>query len=541
MRSDSGSTTSVWMDTADAPVRQQLTADARADACVVGAGIAGLSVAYELARNRKSVVVLDDGVIGGGETSRTTAHLVTALDDRYFELKRTHGEDGARLAAESHARAIDRIEAISGEENIACGFRRLDGYLTVPPAKADKAAELIEKEAAAALRAGVDFERVGRVPLEKYESGQALRFKDQGEFNPLHYAYGLVRAIERMGGNIFCGTHVQSFHGGASPHVHTRDGRTVRAESVIVATNSPVNDLVKIHTKQAPYRTYVVGLRAPRGSIPKMLLWDGYWDDHSPYHYVRSYPMGEHDILIVGGEDHKTGQPSHPPPKPMDYESRYLLLEDWARQLFPIATERMFRWSGQVMEPFDGMAFIGKDHENVYIATGDSGNGMTHGVIAGILIADIIAGRKNPWAELYDPSRVKLGTVGDFARENANVALQYTDWVRPGEATIDRIAPGEGAIIRRGLKMLAVYREKDGTLVELSAKCTHLGCVVHWNPGEKSWDCPCHGSRFDARGRVVNGPAVSNLTPHARVAREEPERVTVETRSVQRQPVERAT
>jgi Rieske Fe-S protein len=213
-------------------------------------------------------------------------------------------------------------------------------------------------------------------------------------------------------------------------------------------------------------------------------------------------------VLIVGGEDHKTGQAD-------DADERFSRLEAWTRERFPQVQAFEFRWSGQVMEPVDSLALIGRnplDSDNVYIATGDSGNGMTHGTIAGMLITDLIAGRANPWADLYDPSRKSLGAISEFARENLNVAAQYADVVTPGDVEdTGQIAPGKGAIVRRGLKKVAVYRDPDGALHERSAVCTHLGCIVRWNSLEKTWDCPCHGSRFQTDGHVVNGPANSRL------------------------------
>ena len=228
-----------------------------------------------------------------------------------------------------------------------------------------------------------------------------------------------------------------------------------------------------------------------------------------PYHYVRLQAESDGtEILIVGGEDHKTAQAD-------DADARYARLEEWARERFPAIESVEFRWSGQVMEPVDGVAFIGRnplDAHNVYIATGDSGQGMTHGTIAGILLTDLIVGRECSWAALYDPSRVTLGSAGEFAKENINVAAQYADYVTGGDvSSTDEIAQGTGAIIRRGLTKVAAYRDDTGTLHELSAVCTHLGCIVAWNSSEKTWDCPCHGSRFDSYGRVFQGPANSDL------------------------------
>lgn len=497
---------SVWMDTAELPLETPLAERTSADVCMVGAGIAGMTTAYLLAREGKSVVVLDDGPIGGGMTARTTAHLVNALDDRYFELERLHGEEGARLAAESHTAAINAIEAIVEQEAIKCEFERLDGYLFVPPRESQK---VLDDELAAVHKAGLtDIEKVERVPWDSYDTGPALRFPRQAQFHPLKYLNGLAEAIKQKGGRIYTQTHATEIEGGKQARVETKGGGVVTAGSVVVATNTPVNDLIAIHTKQAGYQTYVIGARIPKGSVTRGL----YWDTPDPYHYLRIETVGKgaeaYDVLIVGGEDHKTGQQD-------DANKRYGALERWTRHRFPMAESIEYRWSGEVMEPIDGLAFIGRnpmDQPNVFIATGDSGNGMTHGTIAGILLTDLILGRKNAWESIYDPSRITLKALPEFAKENLNVAVQYTDLVVAGDVdSVDEIKAGKGAIISRGLSKVAVYRDPKGEVHEFSAVCTHLGCIVKWNSSENTWDCPCHGSRFDALGKVIQGPANSDL------------------------------
>ncbi|MFN2491642.1 MAG: FAD-dependent oxidoreductase [Pyrinomonadaceae bacterium] len=499
---------SVWMDTAQVPLEPPLTERVTADVCIVGAGIAGMSTAYLLAREGKRVVILDDGPIGGGMTQRTTAHLVNALDDRYFELERLHGEEGSRLAAESHTAAINAIEAIVKQESIKCEFKRLDGYLFVPPRDSKK---ILDDELEAVHRAGLtDVEKVERVPWDSYDTGAALRFPQQAQFHPLKYLAGLAKAIKEKGGRIYNETHANEIEGGKTARVETTGHGVVTADAVVVATNTPVNDLIAIHTKQAPYQTYVIGARVPKGSIPSGL----YWDTPDPYHYIRLESVGRgasaYDVLIVGGEDHKTGQQD-------DANKRFSALERWTTRRFPMVESIEYRWSGEVMEPIDGLAYIGRnpmDKDNVFIATGDSGNGMTHGTIAGLLLTDLILQRKNPWASLYEPSRITLKAFPEFAKENLNVAKQYTDLVVAGDVeSVDDIQPGFGAIISRGLSKVAVYRDPGGVTHEMSAVCKHLGCIVNWNTLENTWDCPCHGSRYDAMGQVFQGPANSSLEP----------------------------
>ena len=509
MRDDSQATNSIWMATADTPSQSQLTENIRTDVCVIGAGIAGLTTAYMLAREGRSVVVLDDGPIGGGMTGRTTAHLTNAFDDRYVEIEKLHGVENSRLTAASHTAAIDKVEEIVRTENIECDFERVDGFLFTPPPHDEK---LLDDELEASHRAGLEYvEKVERAPVDSFDTGPALRFPRQAQFHPLTYLNGLTHAIRRNGGKLFGRTHATTIEGwakietGASARVETSHGPVVTCDVIVVATNTPVNDRVAIHTKQAPYVTYVIGAAVPQGSITRAL----YWDTLDPYHYLRLQRDGNRDILIVGGEDHKTGQAN-------DCGLRFARLEHWTRERFPQMGEVEFRWSGQVMEPADYLAFIGRnplDSDNVFIATGDSGQGMTHGTIAGMLLTDLIQGRKNRWEDLYSPSRVTLRALAEYAGENINVAGQFADYITAGDIdSVDELKPGQGAIMREGLSKVAVYRDDDGGVHRRSAVCPHMGCVVSWNTCEKTWDCPCHGSRFNAEGRVYNGPANSDLS-----------------------------
>jgi glycine/D-amino acid oxidase-like deaminating enzyme/nitrite reductase/ring-hydroxylating ferredoxin subunit len=498
------STGSPWLAGSAFPDAGALHEDTVADVCVVGGGIAGLTTAYLLGKAGKNVVVLEAEHLAAGESGRTTAHLASALDDRFTELEKLHGSEGARLAAESHAAAIDRIEAVARDEGISCDFARVDGYLFAPR---DEQRDVLDRELAAARRAGLEVEPLPRAPWPSYDTGPCLRFSRQGQFHPGKYLAALASAVRRQGGRIFVHSPVKVFEGGAKARAETRAGHAVRAGALVVATNTPVNDRMAIHTKQFPYRTYAVAFGLPTGSVPRAL----YWDTEDPYHYVRlAEAPGGREILIVGGEDHKTGQGRRHEP---DCFSR---LEAWTRERFPEAGEEEYRWSGQVMEPLDGLAFIGRNpgDENVFIATGDSGHGMTHGTIAGLLLTDLILGRENPWAKVYEPSRKSLRAAGEFVRENVNVAAQYLDWVMPGEVGgAAKIAPGEGAVVREGLRKVAVCKDSDGKVHRHSAVCPHLGCIVHWNDAEKSWDCPCHGSRFSPQGQVINGPALGGLAP----------------------------
>ncbi len=509
MESDSAQTTSVWIDTAEIPDFSPLSHDVATGVCIVGAGIAGMTTAYHLARAGVQVVVIDDGPIGGGETSRTTAHLTAALDDRYYHLEHLHGQEGARIAAESHMAAINRMEEIAQAEKIECDFERLDGYLFLG---GDSKRKELEDELEATHRASIsDTTLVERAPLNGFDTGVALRFPNQAQFHPLKYLSGLARAFVRNGGKIYTGTHAEKIEEGAPCRVTTSDGHVISADNVVVATNTPFNDWVTIHTKQAAYRTYVIGVRVKKGVIPRNL----YWDTPDPYHYIRLQQLADgsgDEVLIVGGEDHKTGQPDFE-----ETDEPFRCLEEWTRKHFSAVKSVEYKWSGQIIEPVDGMAYIGKNpgsNKHIWVATGDSGNGMTHGTVAGILLSDLIQGRENPWAKLYDPSRISLRATPEYIRENVNVAMQFKDYLTGGDVDkYNAIEPGSGAVVGKGKNKIAVYRDESGTIHERSAVCTHLYCIVDWNSTEKSWDCPCHGSRFDPYGKVLNGPAIVGLNP----------------------------
>ncbi len=488
-----GPTKPLWRLDTPPGVHPPLDEERSADVCVVGAGIAGLTTAYHLVRSGSNVLVVDAGTVGAGETARTTAHLVTALDRKLAEIERLRGADGLRLAVESHSQAIDDMEAIAAREAIDCDFSRIDGYLV------GTSAEELEPEAAAAKNAGLTG--VESVPAFEFGGirGPALRFPRQGSFHPLAYLDGVARAIESQGGRICGSTRVTTFEvAGDRVRLETAAGHRIHAAHVVLATNSPIHRSPTIHTKQAAYRTYAIAARIERGQLPDVLV----WDTLDPFHYVRTAGAAGGEFLVVGGEDHKTGQDDRA-------DARFDRLEEWARDRWPELRWEV-RWSGQVMATIDGLALIGRDPTggNVWVATGDSGNGMTHGTIAGRLLTDEINGRPNPWSSLYDPSRFPLRTIPDWATENLNVAAQLTRYLAPSEA--DPPA-GSGVVVRRGLRPVACYRDADGVIHERSAICPHLGCVVAWNAAESSWDCPCHGSRFDPQGCVLTGPAASDL------------------------------
>lgn len=497
----------MWMRSAPVLDFPTLQGDVEAQVCVIGAGIAGMTSAYLLSEAGYEVVLLEAFGIGAGETGRTTAHFFPP-DEWYSGIEQAFGADKARLIAESFSAATDLVESIVQKEKIDCEFERLDGYLYAGSGSGFKE---LDKEYDAAKRAGVEVELLGRVPGLGFDTGPCVRYRNQAQFHPLKYLDGLTRAFIAKGGRIYCHTRALRIEGDQKLKVVGTAHGAVRAESVVVATNTPFNNRVVMHTKQAAYQTYVVGMRIPKGSVPRILL----WDTGDPYYYVRletPEPDKGYEMLVVGGADHKVGQDVHP-------ENHYLQVTRWIEEHFPMAYSVEYRWSGVVMEPADGVAYLGRnpsDDNNIYIITGDSGNGMAHCTIGAMIVRDLIRGTNNAWASLYDPARKAIHGHGveNFVSEQANTLVQYRDWLTEGELdSASEIPAGQGAIIRDGTRKLAVSRDEQGELHVLSAKCTHLGCVVRWNSFERSWDCPCHGSRFDMRGQVLHGPALEALTP----------------------------
>lgn len=499
----SGQMESFWTRSMPPLLSKPLTHDLTADAVVIGGGIGGMTTAYLLSKQHQQTVLIEDGAIGSGETGRTTAHIASALDEGYAEIERLFGVPNSRLAAQSHAQAIDQIEAIIGQENIACDFSRVDGYLFSHPTDT---AKTLAHEFEAATRAGIPVEKVKGTPVPSLGPKTALRFPDQAQFHPLKYLRGLFDAIQREGGQVYTQTHA---HDIGDDHVTTSDGYVLKAHHIVVATNTPVHLTMTMHTKQAPYRSYVIAGQIPKSSVPAALYWgtrDAARPAH-PYHYIRTQPLdAQTDVLLIGGEDHKTGQPENPDP--------FERLAEWARSRFPMLQDIEYKWSGQLMESIDALGFLGKEpgHANRYMITGDSGNGMTHGTIGAMLIRDQIIGKRNPFEQLYDPSRKTLSAATRFLAENLNVAAQYADWLKGDpEKHLHSLAVDEAVILHRDKKPIAVYKDREHVLHAYSAVCPHLQCIVNWNSTEKTFDCPCHGSRFTSTGKVINGPANTDL------------------------------
>ncbi|MGE5540209.1 MAG: FAD-dependent oxidoreductase [Gemmatimonas sp.] len=494
---------SLWMDE-PAIELPALTGGAATDVLVIGAGIAGLTTAYELARAGRSVTVVDRGRFARGMTARTTAHLAFELDDFYTELADLRGRDDARRWYESQSAAVDRIEAICREEGIDCDFARLDGFLV--PAKDDDV-DLLRKELDAAHAAGFADAAWVEAGALAWLKTPAIRFPRQGRFHPVKFLNGLIRALQKRGAQLYANTAIVSLEEKDRRVTAKIDGGgEIVASDVVVATNSPFHLKVPVHSKQAPYRTYAFAASVPKGGAPDALV----WDTLDPYHYVRIQPGEREDSLIVGGEDHKSGEAD-------DMTERLARLERWTRERYPAMGAVTHRWSGQVYEPADYAGFIGRspEHERVWLVTGDSGQGMTTAVAAALILNDLVAGRDNLWAALYDPARKITRGIVEYVKENIDAAKEMIGLGAQEEGasaeSVDAVRPGTGALVKVDGKLNAVYRDGSGAVTRRLAACTHAGCTVHWNSFEVCWDCPCHGSQFASDGAPLQAPAVSPL------------------------------
>jgi glycine/D-amino acid oxidase-like deaminating enzyme/nitrite reductase/ring-hydroxylating ferredoxin subunit len=501
MNAEQERTRSLWSET-DTPNLPRLGEDTEADILVIGGGIAGLLAAWKLLREGRRINLVDAGRLARGMSARTSAHLSFEIDDFYRELAKGHGEAGARAWYESQSAAVDLIEEIARAEAIACDFKRLDGVLF--PAE-PKDVDYLKEEREAARAAGFrDAEWLAAGALPGVDA-EAIRFPRQARFHPLKFLAGVIEALRRGGAQLYEGTQIVELE---EKHVSvvatTADGLVLRARQAVVATNAPFHLLIPIHTKQAPYRTYVIAAPIPKGAAPDALLWD---TAEPAYHYVRLQPGEREDLLIVGGEDHKSGTED-------DGAARIASLEAWARARWPQMGKVAYAWSGQVYEPADYVGFVGRSpqHQEIYVITGDSGQGLTTAGAAAIILGDLMNGRSNPWSDLYDPSRQMHRGVGEFVKENLEAAKHWLELAGPGEVeSLAAVAPGSGAVVKLHGKPVAAFRDESGDMHLRSAVCTHAGCMLHWNSFETCWDCPCHGSQFSPDGEVLAGPAAQPL------------------------------
>jgi len=495
-------TRSLWHATHQLRHFPPVSRDFEIDVAIAGGGISGLTAAVVLARAGRSVAVLERDDIASGETGHTTAHLTEAVDARYRTIAKDFGEEGARLVAESSRDAIDWIQRIVATGELDVGFARVPGFLYTEH-RFDL--DMLAEELDAAHRAGCAVSWVDDVPLP-FKTFGGVQWNRQAQIHATAYLGALADEALQHGVRIHEHTRVIEVTDGEPCRVATDHGE-IRARDVFVAANVPVNNRVLLLTKIAAYRSYALAADGASPFAPGL-----FWDTADPYHYTRRAMIGSRAYVIVGGEDHRTGQD-------VDTEQHYARLRSYAHERFGFAQET-FRWSGQIIEPVDGLPYIGLNAASghVYVATGYAGNGMTFATLAGLMVSDQMLGHSNPYAELYKATRVKpVAAAVDYVAENvmfpAHLVRDRLTSLDAERGTPDALRPGEGGIFTGDQGKVAVSRGGDGSLHAVSPVCTHLGCDVAWNHAEQTWDCPCHGSRFSPVGQVINGPAVNDLEP----------------------------
>lgn len=496
---------SSWSDSPDnsfhhTPHYPRLVGTVQTDVVIVGGGITGVFAAHLLRKAGRRVVLLEQAHIGSGETSKTTAHLTEALDTRYYKLVENFGLPAAAVVAESTRTAIDMLERTITDLKLSCDFERVNGFLY---SEKRSGLDEIDREFEATRNIGIESDRVLRLDLP-YNTAGGIRFHAQAQFDPHKFLFDILENTVGRDCKVFERSRVTHFKDGSPCEVLTDKGRVV-ADQVIVATDSPVVNRFFILSKVAAYRTYALAFRSPESAkMPKAL----FWDIEDPYHYLRTQNVDGDEFVIVGGEDHKVGAER-------ETVKRFRALEDYVHDRFGKVRIENY-WSGQVMNSVDGLPYIGRNalSSNVLLATGFAGNGMTFGTLAAMILSDWILERKNPFESLYEATRVKpVAAFSEFVAENKDFPTRIImDRVTPPEvASLEQVNPGEGKIVQIDGEKLAVYRDEHGKVYALSSACTHLGCRVHWNDAESSWDCPCHGSRFAADGKVLHGPATADL------------------------------
>jgi glycine/D-amino acid oxidase-like deaminating enzyme/nitrite reductase/ring-hydroxylating ferredoxin subunit len=497
-----GVPTSYWIDSTATPRFPRLEEPVAVDVAVLGAGIAGITAATLLKEAGKTVALLDSKEVLRGVTGYTTAKLTSGHTLIYSAITSIFGPGEARLYADANEAAIAHVRRVVDERGIDCDLETATNYVYT---ESRDEVEKIRDEVEAARAAGLGVSFVDETPLPFPVAG-AVRQENQAQFHARKYLLPLVETIPGEGSHVFQETRAVSVEDGEPCRVETNRG-VVTARDVIVATHLSILDRGLFFAKTSPKRSYVVGIPVEPGSAPEGM----FISTETPVHSIRSTPLdGGRRLLLVGGEGHKAGQEK-------DTRRRYAALEDWARSRFG-AEDVEYRWSTHDNYSVDRVPFVGRltrraDH--VYVATGFGGWGMTNGTVAALIVSDAILGRANQWAGLYDSTRLpRVRGFGRLAKENANVGMHWFADRLPGrKGDVDDIPAGEGRIVDLNGERAAVYKDENGELTAVSATCTHLGCIVGWNTAERTWDCPCHGSRFDTSGRVIQGPAVRDLEP----------------------------
>ena len=517
----SGDTDPVWIHKepySNRPRFSKLTKDLQTDVCVIGSGIAGISTAYELVTRGLKVAMIEARDVVSGESGRTSGHLSSALDAPYTEIASKHGESGAKSAAESHSWALKRVGEISKQLGVECEYRMLPDYelsqYEKDDPKHDDEMKMLQEDVNKAKELGVSAYYKAGYAIKgwdgKPDQRDAAIFQEQATFHPTMYMVGVLKWLAKQP-TFECYTQTRMVSveekGILSKEVHvsTLDGQTITCKDAVEATCIPLQKL-SIVAQVEYHRTYCIAIRVPKGSIEDCLI----NDQGDPYKYIRFTACdAENDYLVIGGCDHKVGQEHE--------DGRYGELESWVRERFTKAGSVDYRWSGQILDSIDLVSFVGLNQglSHTYVVTGDTGHGLTLGVLAGKLIADQIQGIENPWAKLYNPKRLPpVSSLPSLAAHGAQINTQYKRFLQSDIADIEDLASGTGGVLNSTTKKpLAVYKDDGGKVRQFSALCPHMQGVVCWNNAEKSWDCPIHGSRFSKDGVCVMGPSKAGLSP----------------------------
>ena len=467
------------------------------DVVIVGGGITGITTAVLLQTAGKKCLVTEARNMGFGTTGGTTAHLNTMLDTPYYRIIKNFNEEKAWLVYQGTLEAIELVRKNIASYNISCTFEEKTGYLFAPTKDHD---EELKKVVDSSEKVGVEIDYTDHSPVPVPFSSVA-RFAGQAQFNPMEYVYGLARAFEEAGGVILEENPVTEVEENDLLHVHTSRG-IIKARNVVYATHTPPG-VNLLHLRLVPWRSYAMAVRID-GEYPDALV----YDTEDPYHYFRSQEIDGEMYLIAGGEDHKTGHEENT-------EKSFLKLEAYLRKYFDIK-EVKYKWSSQFYEPVDGLAYIGHypaHPENVYVATGYGGNGMTYSNLSAIILRDLITTGKSEYEKVFDPNRIKpIAGFTEFVSAAKEVIGNFVKKPFSAEKIegLAELAPGEGKIIKYEGQKLALYKDESGRVHGINPTCNHMGCSIAWNNAEQSWDCPCHGSRYNVDGEMITGPAIKD-------------------------------
>lgn len=490
---------SVWLATSEQPSFPALDQDLDVDVAVVGAGITGLTAALLLQRDGASVALIEADRIGAGTTGGTTGKVTAQHSLTYAALIDKHGEDKARQYAEANQQAIDTIERLAREASADCQLERAPAYVYTQAAP-DR--EELEAEHAAAVRLGLPATLTTDVDLP-FPVELALRFDDQAHFHPTRYTAALARTLAAGGAHIFEHTRATGVDEHLDHAMVRTPGGDVRAGHVVLATLLPFVDRGGFFAKASPSLAYGVAARLRSDAPAGMHINIG-----SPTRSTRPWIEGDRRGLIIVGESHPTGHGDAGP-------GRWGALERWAREHFDVESFE-YRWSAQDYTTVDDVPYVGRSPRmsRTFVATGFKKWGLTNGTAAAQVLTDLVAGRDNPWTQVFDATRIgDAHTVKKLVEENVHVGKRFVEdrVARLRAGTVAHLRPGDGGMVKVDGDTVGAYRDATGAVHAVSITCTHMGCTLHWNGAETSWDCPCHGSRFATDGKVLNGPAVEPL------------------------------